>query len=92
MNVLQKEWTPPFVDDGLIEVVGFKDAWHGLVLLTPNGHGTRLAQVTQFFHQNPIFPLYDDELNGILIETLIFNFRHTEYDLNFTGVLLTTHI
>lgn len=36
--------TPPFVDDGLIEVVGFRDAWHGLVLLAPNGHGTRLAQ------------------------------------------------
>ncbi|KAI8551798.1 hypothetical protein RHMOL_Rhmol06G0215200 [Rhododendron molle] len=36
--------TPPFVDDGLIEVVGFRDAWHGLVLFAPNGHGTRLAQ------------------------------------------------
>ncbi|KAG5545451.1 hypothetical protein RHGRI_017815 [Rhododendron griersonianum] len=36
--------TPPFVDDGLIEVVGFRDAWHGLVLYAPNGHGTRLAQ------------------------------------------------
>jgi len=33
------------VDDGLFEVVGFRDAWHGLVLLAPNGHGTRLAQV-----------------------------------------------
>ncbi|KAK9156081.1 hypothetical protein Sjap_003561 [Stephania japonica] len=39
-----KDFTPPFVDDGLIEVVGFRDAWHGLVLLAPNGHGTRLAQ------------------------------------------------
>ncbi|KAJ0081145.1 hypothetical protein Patl1_11956 [Pistacia atlantica] len=37
--------TPPYVDDGLIEIVGFRDAWHGLVLLAPNGHGTRLAQV-----------------------------------------------
>ncbi|XP_057825899.2 diacylglycerol kinase 1 isoform X2 [Cryptomeria japonica] len=36
--------TPPFVDDGLIEVVGFRDGWHGLAILTPNGHGTRLAQ------------------------------------------------
>ncbi|MQM13459.1 hypothetical protein Taro_046383 [Colocasia esculenta] len=36
--------TAPFVDDGLLEVVGFRDAWHGLVLLSPNGHGTRLAQ------------------------------------------------
>ncbi|XP_039853096.1 diacylglycerol kinase 5-like isoform X2 [Panicum virgatum] len=38
------EFTAPFVDDGLIEVVGFRDAWHGLVLLAPNGHGTRIAQ------------------------------------------------
>jgi diacylglycerol kinase (ATP) len=36
---------PPLVDDGLLEIVGFKDAWHGLVLLCPKGHGTRLAQV-----------------------------------------------
>lgn len=42
---LQRELTPPYVDDGLIEIVGFKDAWHGLVLLAPKGHGTRLAQV-----------------------------------------------
>ncbi|XP_031392787.1 diacylglycerol kinase 5-like isoform X1 [Punica granatum] len=39
-----RDFTPPYVDDGLIEVVGFRDAWHGLVLLAPNGHGTRLAQ------------------------------------------------
>ncbi|KAL1821699.1 hypothetical protein DCAR_0418131 [Daucus carota subsp. sativus] len=39
-----KDLTPPYVDDGLIEIVGFKDAWHGLVLLTPKGHGKRLAQ------------------------------------------------
>ncbi|KAL8511079.1 hypothetical protein ACS0TY_017774 [Phlomoides rotata] len=39
-----RDLTPPYVDDGLLEVVGFKDAWHGLVLLAPNGHGTRLAQ------------------------------------------------
>lgn len=43
---MQRELTPPFVDDGLLEIVGFKDAWHGLVLLCPNGHGTRLAQVS----------------------------------------------
>ncbi|KAM1010081.1 hypothetical protein ACFX2J_045314 [Malus domestica] len=36
-------FTPAYVDDGLIEVVGFRDAWHGLVLLA-KGHGTRLAQ------------------------------------------------
>ena len=41
----QRDLTPPFVDDGYIEVVGFRNAWHGLVLLAPNGHGTRLAQV-----------------------------------------------
>ncbi|XP_062223234.1 diacylglycerol kinase 1-like isoform X1 [Phragmites australis] len=34
----------PLVNDGLLEIVGFKDAWHGLVLLSPRGHGTRLAQ------------------------------------------------
>ncbi|XP_030462380.1 diacylglycerol kinase 5-like [Syzygium oleosum] len=38
------DFTPPYVDDGLIEVVGFRDAWHGLLLLAPKGHGTRLAQ------------------------------------------------
>lgn len=42
---LQRDLTPPYVDDGLLEVVGFRDAWHGLVLLSPKGHGTRLAQV-----------------------------------------------
>ena len=44
--------TPPYVDDGLIEVVGFRDAWHGLVLLAPNGHGTRLAQVCVLYDVN----------------------------------------
>ncbi|KAK4420496.1 Diacylglycerol kinase [Sesamum alatum] len=39
-----KGFTPPYVDDRLIEVVGFKDAWHGLVLLAPKGHGRRIAQ------------------------------------------------
>ncbi|XP_062106243.1 diacylglycerol kinase 5-like isoform X2 [Humulus lupulus] len=39
-----RDLTAPYVDDGLIEVVGFRDAWHGLVLLAPKGHGTRLAQ------------------------------------------------
>ena len=42
----QRDLTPPYVDDGQIEIVGFRDAWHGLVLLTPKGHGTRLAQVS----------------------------------------------
>ncbi|CAN4103388.1 unnamed protein product [Withania somnifera] len=39
-----RDLTPPFVDDGLLEIVGFRDAWHGLVLLAPKGHGMRLAQ------------------------------------------------
>ncbi|CAA6658401.1 unnamed protein product [Spirodela intermedia] len=39
-----RELTEPLVDDGLLEIVGFTDAWHGLVLLAPKGHGTRLAQ------------------------------------------------
>ncbi|WZZ83017.1 hypothetical protein YC2023_103589 [Brassica napus] len=42
-----RDLTPPFVDDGFIEVVGFRNAWHGLVLLAPNGHGTRLAQANR---------------------------------------------
>ncbi|KNA08305.1 hypothetical protein SOVF_163750 isoform B [Spinacia oleracea] len=49
-----RDLTPPYVDDGLIEVVGFRDAWHGLVLLAPNGHGTRLAQAKRIrfeFHK-----------------------------------------
>ncbi|PIN14243.1 Diacylglycerol kinase [Handroanthus impetiginosus] len=39
-----RDLTPPYVDDGLLEIVGFRDAWHGLVLHAPNAHGTRLAQ------------------------------------------------
>ncbi|XP_057972395.1 diacylglycerol kinase 1-like [Malania oleifera] len=49
-----RDLTPPYVDDGIIEVVGFKDAWHGLTLLAPNGHGTRLAQAKRIrfeFHK-----------------------------------------
>ncbi|XP_030546307.1 diacylglycerol kinase 5-like isoform X2 [Rhodamnia argentea] len=48
------DFTPPYVDDGLIEVVGFRDAWHGLLLLAPSGHGTRLAQAQRIhfeFHK-----------------------------------------
>ncbi|XP_016557925.1 diacylglycerol kinase 1 isoform X3 [Capsicum annuum] len=43
----ERELTPPYVDDGLLEVVGFRDAWHGLILFTPGGHGTRLAQANR---------------------------------------------
>lgn len=42
-----RDLTPPYVDDGLIEIVGFRNAWHGLVLLAPKGHGTRLAQANR---------------------------------------------
>ncbi|KAI4322870.1 hypothetical protein L6164_022521 [Bauhinia variegata] len=45
-KAIYSDLTPPYVDDGLIEVVGFRNAWHGLVLLAPNGHGTRLAQAS----------------------------------------------
>ncbi|KAJ6298040.1 hypothetical protein OIU76_019213 [Salix suchowensis] len=43
-KLLDRDLTPPYVDDGFLEVVGFKNAVHGLALLAPNGHGTRLAQ------------------------------------------------
>ncbi|KAK6132640.1 hypothetical protein DH2020_033618 [Rehmannia glutinosa] len=49
-----RDLTPPYVDDGFFEVVGFRDAWHGLVMFTPNGHGTRLAQANRIrfeFHK-----------------------------------------
>ncbi|XP_051134732.1 diacylglycerol kinase 1-like isoform X2 [Andrographis paniculata] len=42
-----RDLTPPYVDDGFLEVVGFRDAWHGLILFAPNGHGTRLAQANR---------------------------------------------
>ncbi|GMP65651.1 hypothetical protein CsSME_00026353 [Camellia sinensis var. sinensis] len=49
-----RDLTPPYVDDGLIEVVGFRNAWHGLVMFAPTGHGTRLAQANRIrfeFHK-----------------------------------------
>ena len=39
INDMQRGLTPPYVDDGMLEIVGFRDGWHGLVLLAPNGHG-----------------------------------------------------
>lgn len=45
ISSFQRDLTPPYVDDGLLEIVGFRNGWHGLVLLAPKGHGTRLAQV-----------------------------------------------
>ncbi|KAF5176009.1 Diacylglycerol kinase [Thalictrum thalictroides] len=43
-NILYRDLTATFVDDGLLEVVGFRDALRGLVLDTLKGHGMRLAQ------------------------------------------------
>lgn len=46
----------------MIEIVGFRNVLHGLVLLAPNGHGTRLAQVgcqaivAAFHHSDLSFP------------------------------------
>lgn len=56
-----RDLTPPYVDDGLIEIVGFRNAWHGLVLLAPNGHGTRLGQARRVhfeFHKGAINHTY----------------------------------
>lgn len=53
-KLYSRDLTPPYVDDGFIEVVGFRDAWHGLALLSPKGHGTRLAQANRIrfeFHK-----------------------------------------
>ncbi|EFJ06602.1 hypothetical protein SELMODRAFT_135099 [Selaginella moellendorffii] len=41
---IKRGLTSPSVEDGLLEIVGFRDGWHGLFLLFPKGHGTRLAQ------------------------------------------------
>ncbi|KAL6975753.1 Diacylglycerol kinase, partial [Sarracenia purpurea var. burkii] len=56
-----RDLTQPFVDDGLLEIVGFRDACHGLVLLAPNGHGTRLAQAHRIrfeFHKGALDHTY----------------------------------
>lgn len=45
MVFYQRKIMPAYVDDGLVEIVGFRNAWHGLTLLSSRGHGTRLAQV-----------------------------------------------
>lgn len=41
---MKRGLTESQVDDGILEIVGFRDGWHGVSLLCPNGHGTRLAQ------------------------------------------------
>lgn len=64
---LQGKFTPPFVDDGRIEVVGFTSAWHGLVLLAPNGHGTRLAQVKLWCPKEQAETLFMNDLLSSII-------------------------
>ncbi|KAJ9686948.1 hypothetical protein PVL29_015694 [Vitis rotundifolia] len=41
----RRNFTASYVDDQLLEVIGFKDAWHGEDFLPLDTHGTRLAQV-----------------------------------------------
>ncbi|KAL3647153.1 Diacylglycerol kinase 5 [Castilleja foliolosa] len=56
-----RDLTAPFVDDGQLEIVGFRDAWHGLVLFAPKGHGTRLAQAHRVrfeFHKGAVDNTY----------------------------------
>ncbi|GFQ08097.1 diacylglycerol kinase 5 [Phtheirospermum japonicum] len=56
-----RDLTPPFVDDGQLEIVGFRDAWHGLVLFAPKGHGRRLAQAHRVrfeFHKGAVEDTY----------------------------------
>ncbi|KAL8167547.1 hypothetical protein V2J09_009046 [Rumex salicifolius] len=62
-----RDLTPPYVDDGLIEVVGFRNAWHGLVLLAPKGHGTRLAQFSKV-HQDMDMNMSDFKASRIRFE------------------------
>jgi len=53
--------TPPYVDDGKLDIVGFRNGWHGFVLLAPHGHGTRLAQAHSVrfeFHQGATDHVY----------------------------------
>ncbi|BBN02113.1 diacylglycerol kinase (ATP) [Marchantia polymorpha subsp. ruderalis] len=40
----ERHLTAPFVNDGLIEIVGFTDGWHGASMIFPRAHGTRIAQ------------------------------------------------
>ncbi|XP_034709602.1 uncharacterized protein LOC117932456 [Vitis riparia] len=43
----KRNFTSSFVDDGLLEIIGFRDSWHAEKFLPLNCHGTRLAQVHQ---------------------------------------------
>ncbi|KAJ9680272.1 hypothetical protein PVL29_019551 [Vitis rotundifolia] len=40
----ERKFTASFVDDQLLEVIGFRDAWHVDKFLPLNAHGIRLAQ------------------------------------------------
>lgn len=47
-NLAKKNFKPPSCDDGLIEIIGFKNAWHTAMVMgeihSPSIHGKRLAQ------------------------------------------------
>ncbi|WJZ99977.1 hypothetical protein VitviT2T_018378 [Vitis vinifera] len=43
----ERNFTSSFVDDELLEIIGFRDSWHGEIFLPLNDHGTRLAQAHQ---------------------------------------------
>ncbi|KAL6329524.1 hypothetical protein AAG906_022073 [Vitis piasezkii] len=43
----KRNFTSSFVDDELLEIIGFRDSWHGEIFLPLNDHGTRLAQAHQ---------------------------------------------
>ncbi|XP_034700961.1 diacylglycerol kinase 5-like [Vitis riparia] len=43
----ERNFTSSFVDDGLLEIIGFRDSWHAEKFLPLNCHGTRLAQAHQ---------------------------------------------
>lgn len=66
------------MDDGFFEVVGFRDAWHGLVLFTPNGHGTRLAQVS--IKSPPSVGHYDLETPYLLEMKFVYKYMDTHSD------------
>ncbi|CAM6098691.1 unnamed protein product [Calypogeia fissa] len=53
----ERRLTAPYINDGLIEIVGFRDGWHGLALFLPPHHGTRLAQANKVkieFHEGGV--------------------------------------
>lgn len=83
-SFLQRDLTPPYVDDGFIEVVGFRDAWHGLILFAPKGHGTRLAQVSR----KNLIEILLYKLDSFV---LFLSNRRIESDLSSTKLQLIIH-